>query len=449
MPQCHGLTRNGTPCTRQTNNQNGFCTSHQNQFQPQQQPQVQQHQPQQQPQQQLPQVQQPQTETIIEKISNWVYPGAALFLEISAVIVLIYGFFVFLAPYLNPYLCARSLASGTFLSYSPPVPNYLKTSQHFSLKNMLRSYKPNYIVVIGPRGSGKSTLVNQVIAEEKFGVVALTLEKDRTLYESLMSKVCDNPVVGINPAVSLLSRTIDIVKQKNDPEIVPNWVPTIVVEVERGASNESIRATATHLKLMCIDKRVCRGVIILSDAAAAIYLPPEESRIVYFWVDDFNESVASLYFDERKAFLVDESMEGRNNLAIRKRIFSTIGTRPMELESVIEAKENRADIMLYLNEKLMRCQSILQVLFGLEGFPPGSAFKDVSERILNSSEKFIAHRSLSIDHPLSQFPKATLVLQDHHALMFHIPTLSYRFQSQCYEIAARELINNPISTCNI
>ena len=76
--------------------------------------------------------------------------------------------------------------------------------------------------------------------------------------------------------------------------------------------------------------------MVLKDPAAVMYLPQARPQIKYLWVEDFNESMAHQYFNQRNAFLEDESEKGQENLTIRNKIFTAIGTRVLELEAVIE-----------------------------------------------------------------------------------------------------------------
>lgn len=99
-----------------------------------------------------------------------------------------------------------------------------------------------YIVVVGPSGCGKTTAV-QMACRDKQGVIKIRVDKPNVnVYELIAKKF---------KVKSSYYKPDDLVKffEKTFAKMCGNWVPTIVVEVERGAKRETIQEISTALKV--------------------------------------------------------------------------------------------------------------------------------------------------------------------------------------------------------
>jgi hypothetical protein len=225
-----------------------------------------------------------------------------------------------------------------------------------------------------------------------------------------------------------------------------DWVPTIVVELDRVTTDESVRTIARDIKLLCSDTRSCRGVLVLSDALAAFAIP-KDPRARFFWVDDFTEDLAHQYFDALN-YLTDSSHTSGScqgtefcpelsaNYSLRAKIFSTIGTRVSDLEYIVANTKSNTDLIdSYISERISECKLTLKALFSHKGEPSGADFKEAARLILKSPTKSVEAASL-INNGLVKAAYAATVLKENHGLLFHIPSKHYRFYSKCHETAA-------------
>ena len=60
--------------------------------------------------------------------------------------------------------------------------------------------------------------------------------------------------------------------------------------------------------------------------------------------------------------------------------------------------------------------------------------------MLNSTDKSITSVDLPAGNGLSVPRDAASVFEIYHAMLYHIPTQTYRFYSKCYELAAKEML---------
>jgi hypothetical protein len=70
------------------------------------------------------------------------------------------------------------------------------------------------------------------------------------------------------------------------------WVPTVVVDVNRGTDRggepDTSGVIARMVKPLNSDDGACRVILVLSDAYAAFSLPNDPGRQAFIWVDDFS-----------------------------------------------------------------------------------------------------------------------------------------------------------------
>jgi hypothetical protein len=353
--------------------------------------------------------------------------------------------------YFNVPTCAQLIASKNFVPSEIGETSYIEKP---ALESLLSSFIGHlgivYAVLHGPKGSGKSSVVQKVISSQPFGVISLLLDDTNSnLYAAFAKKVCGirNEVWYFDDVADVLRSAIVIAgKTKKVPF---DWVPTLVVEVEMSATHHSVNEIARHVKVLCSDEELCRGVIVLNDALAASALPNDPGRTKMIWVDDFSESQANSYFDKRGYLLGSDCVNVSRNecttaATLRKHIFDTIGTRPTILSRAIgETQHNLSLIEPFLDGLLADCQRVLVNLFYSKGSPSGLEFKALANLILESPTLSVHQadpkRMVIFPYPVDV---AVNILEKYHAMLFHSPTSSYRFVSQCSAIAAERLLGH-------
>lgn len=301
-----------------------------------------------------------------------------------------------------------------------------------------------YIVVNGPKGAGKSTLVNNAILQQPFGVISLSLVTSASdLYNAFANDVCESKDTwGIKNVGEVLRNVTEYGRRKLTSA---DWVPTLVVEVDRASTDASVHQIARDIKLLCVDQGVCRGIIILSNALAAFALP-KDPRVEMLWVDDFSIEQANQYFDSLGFLLGNETSCpvsitkcAQNNTEMRQYIYDSIGTRPIDLIRLVDKTRRKVSLIGgYVEQFKQECKVELLALFGFEGSPSGSMFEELAHMMVNSFDQSISLGNLPPRSVFTQVDKVAIILKQRHAMMYHFPTRSYRFASKCIANAAVE-----------
>jgi len=231
--------------------------------------------------------------------------------------------------------CGELIASRNFIGTNGNKTYIPQPSLEAVLSLFIGRAGEEYIVVNGPKGAGKSTVVNRVISNQSFGVMSLSLQSsDTDVYTIIANDICGQKGVWkINDAALVFQESIQIVRKRTG---LVDWVPTLAIEVDRASSDVSVHQIARDVKLLCVDKGVCRGIIVLSDALAAFALP-KDPRVELLWVDDFSINQANLYFDSLGYLKSDDTSACKsaaknctwNNLKMRSIFMMNLAVGPL------------------------------------------------------------------------------------------------------------------------
>jgi energy-coupling factor transporter ATP-binding protein EcfA2 len=139
-----------------------------------------------------------------------------------------------------------------------------------------------YAIIVGCKGSGKSTVLDHVVNGKK-GIVVVRIDGKTTL-ENLDHKLLEASNVQIEPwnqsnffqnlihhldkSAQVFGEICNSIKEKKDGKII--WVPTVIFEVEGRTSKEVIQELYKTAKQISSDKVQARCILVLSDANACL-----------------------------------------------------------------------------------------------------------------------------------------------------------------------------------
>jgi energy-coupling factor transporter ATP-binding protein EcfA2 len=139
-----------------------------------------------------------------------------------------------------------------------------------------------YAIIVGCKGSGKSTVLDHLVNGKK-GIVVVRIDGKTTL-ENLDHKLLEAINVQIEPwnqsnffqnlihhldkSAQVFGEICNSIKEKKDGKII--WVPTVIFEVEGRTSKEVIQELYKTAKQISSDKVQARCILVLSDANACL-----------------------------------------------------------------------------------------------------------------------------------------------------------------------------------
>jgi len=194
-----------------------------------------------------------------------------------------------------------------------------------------------YLVIVGPRGGGKTTAVKKTLkGRGKVVYVKLTSEV-RTIQARLRGRLgipADKPFE--------LEDAFKAFKSLHGGD-----KPVLVVEIDSNVSSEAVRMQSQEMKVLCVDAKLAHGILILSDANATFKLNTDEDRQKLLWIDDLDK-------DEMDAFLDKFGILPRadpDSAALRLRLWNEVGTNVQALAAMAgEAKTAAAEAVAALGE---------------------------------------------------------------------------------------------------
>jgi hypothetical protein len=258
---------------------------------------------------------------------------------------------------------------------------------------------------------------------------------------TLLIKLLHVPSFGDEPEnrMALKSAIAAIrVKKKN-----PSWYPTIVLRVARDPDMLVARAMVTKLKELSYDLDLFRVVVELSDAHAAFALPDDLGRQTFLWVDDLTEAQAHQLLDDQGCLVPAYAAHPEDtNMTQRRRLFSIVGTRSLDLESGCDAVLEAGNLEQFLSFFQAKAVSDVDSLLNLkqpQAAPnsDGVAFRKLAELMIKNGGS--AHKTEASAF-LVPPDVACRVFKTYHAMYYHQPTFTYRFYTPAHRAAAEKLL---------
>ena len=175
----------------------------------------------------------------------------------------------------------------------------------------------SYLVVVGPRGGGKSTAIKKVLARRRKVVYVELNQETPTIHAALRQRTLWLSLL-FNYKYALAAYQLYPGDEK----------PVFVVEIATTASEDTIRTQAQELKELCTAVKAAHGILVLSDANAAGKLNQDPGRQKFLWVDVFSEDELQRLFDNLGVLVTDGDAEAA---ALRREIIDDIGPTPQDI----------------------------------------------------------------------------------------------------------------------
>jgi hypothetical protein len=352
--------------------------------------------------------------------------------------------------------CGDKLVSQTysssfqraFASSEPYVSQKLVESE---LSRAIGRAGHNYLVVVGPTGVGKSAIVNHVMSNKQ-GIIGLQLIHDNhNLFQGIINTICGDKRESIPSTLEVMSNIFEnAIAMKRKETNSDDWVPTVVIEID-GSSEFAVNQIAGYIKHLCVDRQLCRSILILSDDTVVFSLRSDPyAKLV--WVDDLTRAEASWLYDELH-FHLSQGHESdpssdvclSTNNTLKNRIFDELGTRAIDLLRLYSdiKHDNITSLDDHFNARANRCGRILCELLAV-GSMNGMDFEILVIEILRSENKSVW---------LSSLPMSVLVISEQslthsqEASSFALPP-SFEFLSILFQVYGECGYNLEASSAN-
>lgn len=201
------------------------------------------------------------------------------------------------------------------------------------VKEDIESETIRTLIISGPRGCGKSTLVQEVL-QDKAGVVSVAV--DESGIEGFAGSIVGALIASSHltehiPHTTLVTSALTKL-QKEQGEM-----PTIIVEVNERCTGDQLEKILLFLKYLGDDRRLARSVVVLSSSRTVLELVIgiDELRAKYRMVGD-------LTIEEAREFLIQ--LLSRHKIShedvVVNEMLAMLGTRLLDLHNFLAECKN-------------------------------------------------------------------------------------------------------------
>jgi len=292
----------------------------------------------------------------------------------------------------------------------------------YSLLN--RNDSNRVLVFGGAKGTGKSYLVQCMLQHVSGGVVLV--ETNPGEYKSPLTCQILKAMKFLEPPSAdedCMSALQDVLRRA---ALSLGRKPIIVIEAFTKASDVS--EIYTPIRKITFDHPLACTALVLSDALASFSLKSSD-RWDLFFVDEFTDAEANQYLDSRNCLT--------ENATARAILLNTT-TLGMNLDAFVQSKRSVEEFTRGL---FLDAESLLSRLISSrnsDSMLSGAAFEKLVCMLLEDQYKDGVREKIT-NAFLAAPSKAAAVLKEAHAVLYHMPTKTYRFHTRTIRQAALEM----------
>ena len=220
----------------------------------------------------------------------------------------------------------------------PQVAGYIERNQEMKAfkRKLYNSEDLKTIVVTGPRGSGKSTLVEHCLAG-KGGVVSVCLDTQSSFseekFEEKVMKTIGLPRREPGTNVMALLRLALRGLRKSQEEL-----PIFVIKADELCTPDQLQSLLILMKQYGADEKLIRPIVVLTSSTSAfgLSISPMELRSRYFHVDDLTDEQCLEYVESRLSSMIEGDKQEISKFVKDVVPHLGIGNRFIQIQNVMD-----------------------------------------------------------------------------------------------------------------
>ena len=294
-----------------------------------------------------------------------------------------------------------------------------------------------YSILYGPKGAGKSELMNHVASDPTHKAVVFlnvfTTDTKSQILDKVMDGLLNKKIVGTTGYQECiealrLNATRVIQLSQDDAEKLAEYTPIVIFDVEIGVGDDQQQGVAAVRSTAKALAPYVHCFVVLSEANAVLEFGKDRDREEYMLVGDFTEEQA-VDFLKKLGSELDLSLDDRHraNGKQLRQVFDKVGSRPAALLAMHRSFETPEE---YVEGQLADAELDLVV------FPHKAILKALKEHPEGVEPEFFKnHKDERVD--LSDPRAVAVAMKRSNAILYDMEEGRYKLMSKAHATALR------------